>query len=88
LDSNENSDKDISVFPNPLISSTTIKLINDLKNATLTIYNSYGIALKQIKNISGKTVTLFRENLPSGIYFIRLIDESKTIALEKLIITD
>jgi hypothetical protein len=41
-----------------------------------------------MKNISGKTVTLFRENLPSGIYFIRLIDENKTIAVEKLIITD
>jgi hypothetical protein len=85
---NENSDKNISVFPNPFISSTTIKSISDLKNATLTIYNSFGKALKQIKNISGKTVTLFRENLPSGLYFIRLTEENKMIAVEKLIIAD
>jgi hypothetical protein len=85
---NENSDKNISVFPNPFISSTTIKTFDNLKNAILTIYNSYGIALKQINNISGKTVTLFRENLPNGVYFIRMIDENKTIAVEKLIITD
>jgi hypothetical protein len=88
LDSNENSDKNISVFPNPLISSTTIKTIDNLKNATLTIYNSFGKALKQIKNISGKTVTLYRENLPSGMYLIRLSEENKTIAVEKLIIAD
>jgi hypothetical protein len=86
--SNENSDKQITVLPNPLISSTTIKTIDNLKNATLTIYNSYGKALKQIKNISGKTVTLFRENLPNGLYFIRLTEANKIIAVEKLIIAD
>lgn len=88
LDSNENSNKNISVFPNPFISSTTIQTISNLKNATLTIYNSYGKALKQMKNISGKTISLFRENLPSGVYFIRLTDENKMIAAEKLIIID
>jgi len=88
LDSNENSDKNISVFPNPFISSTTIKTISNLKNATLTIYNSFGKALKQIKNISGKTISLLRYNLPSGLYFIRLTEENKMIAVEKLIIID
>jgi hypothetical protein len=84
--SNENSDKNISIFPNPLISSTTIHTIDNLKNATLTIYNSYGIALKQIKNISGKTFSLFRYHLPNGLYFIILTDENKMIGVEKLII--
>jgi hypothetical protein len=86
--SNENSIKKISVFPIPFISSTTIKTIDDLKNATLTIYNSFGKAIKQIKNISGKTISLSRDNLPSGIYFIRITEENKIIAVEKLIITD
>ena len=68
---NENSSKPIfSVFPNPIISSTTIQTIVNLKNATLTIYNSYGQALKQVKNISGQIFSLFRDNLPSGLYFI------------------
>lgn len=86
--SNENSIKKISIFPNPFNSSTTIKTIDHLKNATLTIYNSYGTALKQIKNNSGQTISLLRYNLPSGLYFIRLADENKIIAVEKLIITD
>ncbi len=86
---NENSNKDIfSIFPNPFISSTTIQTICNLNNATLTIYNSYGRTLKQVKNISGQTVSLYRENLASGLYFIRLTEENKIIAVEKLIITD
>lgn len=88
LSINENSDKQITVFPNPFISSTTIQTISDLKNATLTIYNLYGKAIKQIKNISGHTVFLNRENLSTGIYFVRITEENKTIAIEKLIITD
>lgn len=86
---NEDSIKNIfSIFPNPFISSTTIQTIVNLKNATLTIYDSYGQAVKQIKNISGQTVSLSRDNLPSGLYFIRLKEENKIIAVKKLIITD
>jgi hypothetical protein len=77
-----------SVIPNPFISSTTIQTIGNLKNATLTIYNSYGQTLKQVKNISGQTVFLSRDNLPSGLYFIRLTEENKIIAVEKIVITD
>lgn len=78
----------ISIFPNPFITSTTIQAVSNLKNATLTIYNSYGQTLKQIKNNSGKTISLLRNNLPSGVYFIRLTEEDKIIAVEKIIITD
>jgi hypothetical protein len=56
--------------------------------ATLTIYNSYGQNLKQVKSISGQAISLNRDNLPSGLYFISLSEENKIIAVEKLIITD
>ncbi len=86
---NENTTKHIfSIFPNPFISSTTIQTIGNLKNATLTICNSYGQTVKQVKNISGHKVSLLRDNLPSGLYFIRLTEENKIIAVKKLIITD
>ncbi len=85
----ENTNKTISsIFPNPFISSTTIQTIANLKNASLTICNSYGQTVKQIKNISGQTVSLCRDNLSSGVYFIRLTEENKIIAVEKLIIAD
>ena len=86
---NENTTKNIfSTFPNPFISSTTIQIIGNLKNATLTICNSNGQTVKQLKNISGQTFSLSRDNLPSGLYFIRLKEENKIIAVEKFIITD
>ena len=86
---NENSNKDIfSIFPNPFIYSTTIQTIDNLKNATLTIGNLYGQTLKQIHNISGQTISLSRDNLPNGMYFIRLTEENKIIAVNRLIITD
>lgn len=89
LGSTENGTTPIfSVFPNPFISSTTIQTIENLNNATLTIYNSYGKMVKQVTNISGQTATLTRENLSSGLYFIRLTEENKIIAAEKLIIID
>ena len=86
--SNEISDKQITIFPNPFISSTTIKTIDNFKNANLTIHNLYGKAIKQIKNISGKTISLSRYNLPSGIYYIRITEENKIIVVEKLVIRD
>jgi hypothetical protein len=86
---NENLNKNIfSVFPNPFNSSTTIHAIGNLKNATLTIYNSNGKTLKQVNNISGQTVSLSRYNLPSGLYFFRLTEGNKIIAVEKILITD
>ncbi|MBI4931356.1 MAG: T9SS type A sorting domain-containing protein [Bacteroidetes bacterium] len=70
---NENNiENSIILFPNPFSSQTTLHTDNYLTNATLTVYNSFGQVVKQIKNINGQTVTLTRDNLPSGLYFIRL----------------
>ncbi|MBL0136272.1 MAG: T9SS type A sorting domain-containing protein [Chitinophagaceae bacterium] len=85
----ENLIKNIfSISPNPFISSTTIQTTGNLKNATLSIYNLYGQTLKQVNNISGQTVSLTRDNLPGGQYYLILTEENKIIAVEKLIITD
>jgi hypothetical protein len=80
--------KFVSIRPNPFSSQTTLQTDNLLNMATLTIDNYLGQTVKQIKNISGQSVTLHRNNLPSGLYFIRLTQNNKVIATEKLIITD
>ena len=86
---NENSSNNrFSIFPNPFISTTTIETTINLKNASLTLYNAYGQSLKQINNISGNTIALSRDHLPSGLYFMRLTEENKIIAEEQLLITD
>lgn len=78
----------VSIFPNPFSTQVTLYTDKYFNDVTLTVYNSFGQLVKQIKNISGQTVTIFRENLSSGVYFIRLTQGIKTISVNKLVITD
>jgi hypothetical protein len=78
----------ISVYPNPFSSLATLQTNKILKNATLTIFNSFGQQVKQINNISGQTIALHRENLPCGLYFLRLIEGEEIYTTYKLVITD
>jgi len=79
---------EIKVFSNPLSSETILQTGNLLHYATLAMDNVFGQTVKQIKNISGQSVTLERDNLPGGLYFIHLTEDNKTIATKKLVITD
>lgn len=74
------------IFPNPFVSQTTLEINKNLSNATITIDNYLGQTVAQIKNISGQTITFNRNNLASGVYFIRLTEENKTIVMDKLVI--
>lgn len=66
---------EINIFPNPFSSTTTIQTDSALKNGSLTVYNSIGQPVHQINNVNGKMATLSRNNLPSGIYYIRLVED-------------
>ena len=88
INSMQNSKTVINAYPNPFSTQTTLKTDQTLKNATLTVYNSFGQQVKEIKNISGQTVVLNRDNLASGLYFIRLTEDNKTFYIGKLVITN
>ena len=77
-----------SLYPNPFSTETTLQTDQFLKDAILTVYNSFGQQVKQIKNISGQTIIFQRDNLPSGLYFVRLTEDNKVIKVDKLVITD
>ena len=83
-----NFQRTVSLFPNPFFTQTTLQTDIPLVNATLTIDNCFGQTVKEIKNINGQTVTFSRDNLASGLYFVRLTEENKIIAVDKLVITD
>jgi hypothetical protein len=78
----------VSLHPNPMIASTTIQSSHPFSNATLTIYNTQGQTVKQVTNISGYDIKIYRENLQSGLYFIHLKDGNNILAIEKLQISD
>jgi len=85
IEQSENKLK-VFAFPNPFNFSTTIQLDAVINSGELNLYNVTGQKVKTIKNISGHTVTLFRDNLPSGLYFIRLTQDNKVIATKKIVI--
>jgi hypothetical protein len=85
----------LTISPNPFSTQTTLHSDKPLKDASLTVYNLFGQEVKEMKNISGQSITLQRDNLPDGLYFIRLFAPSpegegrgEVIATDKLIITN
>jgi hypothetical protein len=87
INKNENASY-ILIYPNPFSFMTTFQTDKSLHNATFSVCNLYGQQVKQIKNISGQIVPFYRDNLPSGLYFVCLTEGNKIITVEKLIITD
>jgi len=88
INDNVVKNNEFTIYPNPFSFSTTLQADKIFKDATLTVYNSYGQTLKQIKNISEQTIILHRDNLPSGLYFIRLTENNNNFVTNKLVITD
>lgn len=78
----------LQILPNPFSKQTTLQTDKVLANATLKLYNSLGQQVRQVNNISGQTVTLHRDNLTSGLYYLQLTQDNQTIATDKLVITD
>ena len=76
------------IIPNPFSYQTIIKAREYFNSAILTIYNCQGYKVKQIKNISGPMITLYRDNLSSGLYFLTITQGNKTLTTEKITIID
>ncbi|HBS87847.1 MAG: hypothetical protein A2W91_10970 [Bacteroidetes bacterium GWF2_38_335] len=78
----------ITIYPNPFSVETILQSNQVLKNAEVTLYNSSGQVIKQISNISGQSVSIQRDKLPGGLYFIQLTQNGILFATEKLVIID
>ncbi len=81
------TESQFKVFPNPFSDITKIQSESAFHDATLTIFNPVGRVVMKMENISGHTITINRENLPAGIYYI-LLSQAYNSNTAKLIITD
>jgi len=73
-------------FPNPFSVNTQIDFANELKDATLLLYNVFGQKVREMKGINGKHITVNRDNLPEGIYIYEVIEKQKRISNGKLMV--
>ena len=62
----------VQVFPNPFSLFTTIKANKDLNKASLRMTNIFGQVVRTLVNLFGTEIRVYRNNLPSGIYFLCL----------------
>ncbi len=78
----------ISITPNPFQNGTKLSFDKTLNDATITLFDQMGQSVKTISHIYGNEIILLRDNLPSGIYFIKLSDRNKKIFYNKFVIID
>ena len=68
----------VNIFPNPFSDETILKCHENLLNASVTIYNSLGEKIETLAGVPGNEIKIERNDLPEGIYFIRIDDGDKT----------
>ena len=81
---NNITDLNYIVYPNPFTDYTTIELSDAFQIQRIDLIDINGRTVRTIDNINSNSVTIHRENLPSGIYFIRI--QSDHTYVEKVII--
>lgn len=78
----------ISISPNPFSSVATIRSDAGFDHSTIKIMDAFGRQVKQIKNMTGHTIVLHRDHLSAGLYFVMLVKDNETIAMEKIVVVD
>ncbi|HEY1037951.1 MAG TPA: T9SS type A sorting domain-containing protein, partial [Bacteroidia bacterium] len=77
----------ISVYPNPFTSQAIINTGDLTGEMTLTIFDLSGQIVQETNYKNAKTIVISRNDLLSGLYFIRLKNDRNTF-VSKLIVTD
>jgi len=75
----------VAIFPNPFSFQTTISFSEEQKNISIKTIDLLG---KEIKNISfsGKQLTLEKEDMVAGIYFVQITDANKNVVNKKIVV--
>lgn len=78
-----------SVYPNPTNDLINIKCSNiKSKISKIEIYNSIGQIVKNIENLNNDLFSFKKNNLNSGVYYIKIISDENMILTKKLILKD
>jgi N-acetylneuraminic acid mutarotase len=76
---------DLSIYPNPFKTYTTIQIPDILQGGTITLKSIAGQTLFVWKGIE-EIFTLQRENLPNGVYWIEIQSKSAELNITKKIV--
>ena len=74
-----NSVRDIAVYPNPAINELNVVYDASADIKSIAVYNIIGRALTVYKVTNNSSANLKLDNIPSGVYFIRLMNSAGEI---------
>jgi hypothetical protein len=81
---NEISNANVVVYPNPFSNELIIKAAIQLENATIILQDITGRTIQTVSVENIATVHLNTSSLSSGIYFVRVLENGKTILTQKV----
>jgi hypothetical protein len=79
------NNSEIRIFPNPFESILNIHLVKSLTNGELILYDEFGKEVLRKENIKGNEIPVQRNNLASGIYFFRLLENGEPVFNGKVV---
>ena len=84
----EESISNIRIFPNPSSSVIYVNINNSLsKDGYVQLTDEKGSLVKKIKTTGQETIKINTKTLSTGLYFINIVDNSKILIEQKIIIT-
>jgi photosystem II stability/assembly factor-like uncharacterized protein len=86
IDDALNKNNVVKIFPDPMTDAAFVVMPDNVKNATVILYDAQG---KEVKSWSGISVSRFvirKEDLVPGIYFFRVQDENGLVGNGKLMV--
>ena len=76
------------IYPNPFKNQTTLSSERGFVNATVSVCNVLGQEVNRVENVSGKTVTIPRNNMSAGIYLVQIKDGNYTYASQRVAVVE
>ena len=74
----------LKVYPNPLKHSSTIEFGRKLKNGSYRLFDIAGKQVQGLSEIYTESITIYRNNLPPGVYIYYLLEDGKKLAMGKI----
>lgn len=75
----------LTISPNPFSDKTTIQFKNE-NNYNVRISNLAGQTLQAFNNVTGNSLTISRNNMPAGLYFVTFINAEGAVFTQKLVV--
>jgi len=76
-----------TLFPNPITNNATLHFENVLGgNCIFMLYNSKGVLVSTVQDITSSEIEIKKQNLMSGLYFFNMMKEGQIFVSGKLVI--